>query len=234
MSRAESLYRLQLLDTELDASRNRLRDIDADLSGSPALAHTRAEMANAERVLRAASSELRSLELDAQALDDKIKEDEARLYAGTIRSPKEMLDVQREVASLKKRRETLDDEMLAAMERVEQSTSDAAHCRAAVAQAEARFADDSLHLREERGRLLATIEGDLERRQALSLSVPAQDLDLFLTIQSRKPNHIAVTLLRSGACTQCGEMASSQLLQLARTGSTLAICSNCGRILYAQ
>ncbi|MFC1466443.1 MAG: zinc ribbon domain-containing protein [Candidatus Brachytrichaceae bacterium NZ_4S206] len=234
MSRAESLYRLQLLDLELDRARKRLGEIEALLAGSPALEHTRAEAAKAEKALRLASAELKSLELDAQSLDDKIAGEEQRLYSGAIRSPKEMLDLQQELDALKRRRVVLDDQLLAAMEQVEQLRADELRCRQALAQAERNFADDSVHLRAEREKLQAAIEGDLEQREALCRSIPSRDLDLYSAIRAKKTNGVAVALIKTGACSQCGETPSSQLIQQAHTGAALAICSNCGRILYAQ
>lgn len=234
MSRAESLYRLQLLDLELGAARKRLREIEVSLDGSPALTHTRAEMAKAEQALRAASTDLKSLEMDAQSLDEKITTDEGRLYAGQIRNPKEMIDVQNEVASLKKRRALFDDDLLAAMEQVEQLQADEKQCRAALTQAERNFDEDSVQLRDERGQLLAATEASQERRDSLAGAIPKDDLDLYTAIRVKKTNQQAVALVKAGACSQCGEMASSQMVQQARTGSALAICSNCGRILYAQ
>lgn len=234
MSRAESLYRLQLLDLELDRARKRLREIETSLAGSPALEHTRAEAARAEKALRLASAELKSLELDGQALDDKIAGEEQRLYSGAIRNPKEMLDLQHELDVLKQRRVALDEQLLAAMERVEQLRADELRCRQALAQAERNFADDSAHLRAERDKLEAAVEGHLEQREALCRSISAGDLDLYSAIRAKKPNGVAVALIKAGACSQCGETPSSQLVQQAHTGAALAICSNCGRILYAQ
>ncbi len=234
MSRAESLYRLQLLDLELDRARKRLDEIETALASSPALEHTRAEAARAEKALRLALAELKSLELDAQTLDDKIAGEEQRLYSGAIRNPKEMLDLQHELDVLKQRRVALDDQLLTAMEQVEQLRADELRCRQALAQAERNFADDGVHLRAERGKLKAAIEGDLEQREALCRSIPARDLDLYSTIRAKKPNGVAVALIKAGACSQCGETPSSQLVQQAHTGAVLAICSNCGRILYAQ
>lgn len=232
MSRAEALYRLQLLDLELDRARKRLREIEALLAGSPAVEHTRAEAAKAEKALRAASAELKSLELDAQALDDKIAGEEQRLYSGAIRNPKEILDLQQELDMLKRRRTALDDRLLEAMERVEQLRADESRCRQALAEAERNFADDGVHLRAERDKLQTTVQGALEQREALCLGISAKDLQLYAAIRAKKPNGVAVALLKSGACSQCGEAAASQLAQQAHTGSELAMCSNCGRILY--
>lgn len=234
MSKAESLYRLQLLDADMDAAQKRLIEIDALLKGTPALAHARSEAAKAEQALRASTSELKSAEEEVQTIDAKVSEEEQRLYAGNIRSPKEMLDVQQEVAGLKKRRAALDEVMLAAMERVEQSKTDDAACRNALAHAERNFADDNQHLRRERETLINTARGQIEQRKALSGSLPKDALDAYMGVRAKKPNRVAVTLIKNGACSQCGEVASSLLTQQARTGQNLAFCSNCGRILYVS
>jgi predicted nucleic acid-binding Zn-ribbon protein len=234
MSRAEPLYRLQLLDLELDQARRRWREIEAALAGSPALAHTRAELAKAEQTLRQTTTELKSLELEAQSLDEKIAAEEDRLYSGRIRNPKEMLDVQQELEGLKRRRSALDEQILAMMEQAEQQRAALQHCREALAQAEQHFAEDSERLKAEQGRLRAKVEADLAQREALRRAIPAQDLATYEALRKKKPSGVAVALLKAGACSQCGTVPPSQLIQQANTGATLAFCPNCGRILYAR
>jgi len=234
MSRAEPLYRLQLLDLELDQARRRWREIEAALAGSPALAHTRAELTKAEQALRQTTTELKSLELEAQSLDEKIASEEERLYSGRIRNPKEMLDVQQELDMLKRRRSALDDQMLAMMAQVEQQRADVSRCREAMIQAERHFAEDSEHLKAEQHKLRAKVEADLAQREALRRSLPREDYAVYESLRKKKPNGIAVTLLKAGACSQCGEVPPSQLVQQANTGAVLAFCPNCGRILYAR
>ena len=65
MAKAEALYRLQTLDSQLDAAYKRIREIDAALAGNAAVAHAKTELANAEKSLRLAAGELKSIELDA-------------------------------------------------------------------------------------------------------------------------------------------------------------------------
>lgn len=233
MSRAESLHRLQQLDTELDAARRRGKEIDTLLKGTPALQHAREEFAKAETEWKAATAALKSLEEDAQVIDSKVQGEEQRLYAGAIRSPKELLDVEHEVIALKKRRAGMDDALIAAMERAEQSGADQAACKAALDHAERNFNDDNVHLREEWNQMVTSVRAKLEQRQALSAALPRADLDLYTNLRNKKTNGIAVVVIKAGACGQCGTEASSQQVQQARTGSTPALCSNCGRILYA-
>ncbi len=233
MSNAESLYRLQLLDTDLDVAQKRLMEIEALLQGTPALAHSRAEVVKAEQEFQSATMALRMLELDAQTISEKIGSEEQRLYEGKIQSPKEMLDVQHELEVLRKRRAGGDDELLAAMERVETARTDMKACRDGLAHAERNFAEDNAHLKKERDTIVVGARTQIEQKKALSETIPKDALDRYAFVRAKKVNRVAVALIKSGACSQCGEVTSSVSTQQARTGQTLAICSNCGRILYA-
>lgn len=227
------MHRLQQLDSELDAARKRGKEIDTLLKGTPALQHAREEFAKAEIEWKAASSALKDLEDELQTIDSKVSGEEQRLYAGNIRSPKEMLDVEHEVAALKKRRAGMDDALMAVMERAEQAKSDYALCKSALEHAERNFNEDNVHLREEWNKMAVSVRAKLEQRQAMSAALPKADLDLYNNLRAKKTNGVAVAMIKAGACSQCGTMASSQQVQQARTGSTPALCSNCGRILYA-
>jgi predicted nucleic acid-binding Zn-ribbon protein len=223
-----------MLDLELDQARRRWREIEAALADSPALVHTRAELNKAEQALGQTTTELKSLELEAQSLNEKIAAEEDRLYSGRIRNPKEMLDIQQELEGLKRRRSALDDQMLAMMEQAEQQRADLLRCREALAQAEQHFAEDSQRLKAEQAKLRAKVEADLAQREALRRAIPAEDLAIYEALRKKKPNGVAVALIRNGACGQCGAVPPSQLTQQANTGDKLAFCPNCGRILYAR
>jgi hypothetical protein len=223
-----------MLDLELDQARRRWREIEAALADSPALVHTRAELNKVEQALRQTTTELKSLELEAQSLNEKIAAEEDRLYSGRIRNPKEMLDIQQELEGLKRRRSALDDQMLAMMEQAEQQRADLLRCREALAQAEQHFAEDSQRLKAEQAKLRAKVEADLAQREALRRAIPAEDLAIYEALRKKKSNGVAVALIRNGACGQCGAVPPSQLTQQANTGDKLAFCPNCGRILYAR
>jgi uncharacterized protein len=232
MSKAEPLYRLQLLDTDVDQARKLLRDVEAALATNAAVTHAQSELATAQQAHHKVASDLKMLELEAGTLDAKIKEDEDRLYTGNIRTPKELVDLQREVASLKKRRTELEETQFAAMLAVEEAVEVVQRCHAALDEARRHWEADSVGLREERDRLKDRISADEERREAVRLAIPRADLDVYTALRAKKPGGIAVAQVKGGACGQCGEAPSSVLLQQARTGGSLAICTTCGRILF--
>jgi predicted nucleic acid-binding Zn-ribbon protein len=232
MSKAESLYRLQLLDSQLDAAVRRIREIDIAIANNGAVAHAKEELARAEKQRLTSSVALKALEMDVQTLDERIQTDEQRLYAGLIKATKEMLDTQKEVDSLKKRRTGMDDAVLAAMEQAEDAKTAEANCRKALNDATQKWEEDGAALKREREELMAKALGFREQRQSAVAAIPRPDLDAYVNLRTKKPNGVAVSLIKNGSCGQCGETPSSQQLQQARVGTALTMCSTCGRILY--
>ncbi|MCX6017788.1 MAG: hypothetical protein NTZ50_04670 [Chloroflexi bacterium] len=234
MSTAETLHRLQLLDTAIDVIRRRVFEIDQHAKGTPALAHTREEAARAEAELTAAQVALDSIETEERTIDAKIEAEDKRLYAGTIRDPKELVEVQTEVQELRRRRVGMDDVQMAALERVEDARNDVVRCRASLQQGEVNFVSDVAAGRAERKQLIAKLTGQAEQRTALVSGLPKTALDLYQSIRTKKQNGVAVAEIRNGACAGCGESVSSSAAQQAHTGNGTALCSNCGRLLYSE
>lgn len=233
MARAEPLFRLQLIDSDLDATRKRVKEIDTALAGSPAVRHAREQFDATRKARMEAEAALKFAELDEQTLEEKLKSEEQRLYAGQIKSPKEMVDTQREIDSLKRRRGEADEKVLAAMDALERVRAEEARCEAAVKEAQAHFEEDAVLLRQERARLATHFSAQVEMRNAALAGIPKGDLDLYTAARAKKPNGVAVAMVKNDACAQCGEGLSSQQLQQARVGTELSYCPGCGRILRA-
>jgi predicted nucleic acid-binding Zn-ribbon protein len=232
MSKAEPLYRLQLLDIDLDKARKQLRDVEGALASNPAVLHAQAELNLARQAYAKLSADLRTLEIEARGIDDKIKADEDRLYTGNIRTPKELVDLQHEVEIFRRHHGEMDDKQLTTMMSVEEAGQVVQHCQAAVDEATRHWKEDSIGLGEERKQLLDRISANEERREAIYIAIPRADLNIYTTLRAKKPNGVAVTLVKDGACGQCGESASSVLLQQTRDGNSVTTCITCGRILY--
>jgi uncharacterized protein len=232
MSKAEQLYRLQLLDVDLDKARKQSREIEKALASNPAVTHAQTELDAAREVHHKAALEVRMLELEARSQDDKLKSDEDRLYTGNIHNPKELIDLQHEVDLLKRNRSTLEEKLLNAMLVVEEAVEVERRCLAALDEARRHWSEDSVASREELAQLKDRIIANEERRTAICLAIPRTELEQYTNLRSKKAGGIAVAPVKGGACGLCGESPSSVLLQQARTGSSLALCNGCGRILF--
>lgn len=231
MSRAETLYRLQLLDLDLDQARKQQREIEASIANNPAVNHAHQEYSAAQKAAQASQSAVRSLELDAGSLDAKIKAAEERLYGGKIKNPKELIDTERDLAQHKRHKAESDERLLDAMVALEDARTTEARCEKALRQALAAWKADNAALIQELAAVKSRIDADVERRAAAVATIPREDLSQYTALRVRK-NGIAVAAIKNGACSVCGEQPSSIQMQQARVGNGVVTCTTCGRILY--
>ena len=232
MSKAEPLYRLQLLDLDLDQARKQLAEVQQTMVANAAVNHATAELITAQRAHRHTATEVRSLELEYRTLEDKFKTDEGRLYTGNIHNPKEMIDLQREVEILKRKRSEMDEVLLTAMLVLEEHAETERRCKQALDEANRHWEEANVGQREIVAQLQDRISANEERRQAICIAIPQADQITYLALRAKKPGGIAISPVKDSACSQCGEAPSSILLQQVRTGASLASCGGCGRILY--
>jgi hypothetical protein len=232
MSRASSLYRLQSVDLDLDRSRVRMAEIEVTLQDSEAVVRVRGAVAAAEAALQAARTAVKSAEQTVAAHLAKLAESEKALYGGGVRNPKELQDLQSEVESLRRHRQTLEDRLLDAMVIVEEAELERDAVRQELSRVENIQADRNAALDAERRELLARCEGlEIEREAALA-SVPQEDFQAYTQLRETRGS-VAVALLQDDSCAACGLTQSASFRQVVRAGTELARCPQCGRILYA-
>ncbi len=233
VSRASAIYRLQKIDTAVDQRLAQLADLEAKLAANPVVQQAQADLAAAQNELTAARRQAKALDDENRSLAARIKESEERLYSGKVKNPRELQDLQADIVSLKRQRDTLDERQFEALETVELAEKREAESRDALSAAEsARAAEqrDLLQSKNEIETLLAKLEGE---REAALISVNAEDRPTYDALRKQKRG-TAVALLVDGTCSACGVAPSSSRIQAARQGGELVRCGNCGRILYAE
>ena len=231
MSQPFKLYRLQQLDTQLDRTRQRLADIQTTLSEDAVLAQAQevAELASAD--LKEQRRMLRQAEENVRQQRVKIEQNEAALYGGKVRNPKELQDLQNEVAALKRYMSVLEDRQLEAMLTEEDSVAADSLAAARLEQVQAENAGRNQALIQEQTRLLQDVPRLEQERQATAASLPEADLRLYESLR-RQRNGLAVAKIANKACSACGSTLNAVLLDAARSPNQLSRCDVCGRILY--
>jgi predicted nucleic acid-binding Zn-ribbon protein len=232
MSRVESLYRLQKVDTELDVERRRLQEVEAGLGETDELRQARARLEQAGVAHRRWRATLQDLELKMTTLEDKIKNSERRLYSGTVKNPKELENLQEELVYLRRRKSIEEDTLLEAMIGVEEHEAAWQDAQAHWEIVEAAWTTSQDDLDQEREDLLSRLPELTELRAAREKAVGDVDLETYENLRRRKGG-AAVALLKGNLCTSCHVEVPSSVLQLARQGETLVFCGSCGRILFA-
>jgi predicted nucleic acid-binding Zn-ribbon protein len=230
MSRSANLYALQQIDHETDSHRGRLAVINDSLGETNELRSARSRLNQAHEMLSQWRTKQRDQELVLQGLEQKRQASEHRLYGGKIRNPKELSDLQEEVASLGRRRASIEDELLETMMMVEEGEAEEKEASESLSRINGQWERDQAGLQAEK----ETLEGRLLEltalRQQRVASIAPADLESYEHLRPRKRG-VAVAVLQGDECQGCMITVSAARVKQARS-DVLAYCGTCGRILH--
>ena len=232
MSRAASLLQLQGIDLEIDVKQNRLKAIEVALGEDPTVKKAQHDLLEAQAQTHTARVVVQGLEHENQSLAQKIADVDGRMYGGKVSNPKELQDLQNDVAFLQRRREALEEKQFEALLTTEAAEVLQRDVQQRLERAESAAAEAHGSLREEREQLRVDLARLQVNRDQAAAPISAADLEIYTRLRQSKKGR-AVSELDEGACTACGVAPSSSRIQDARQGNDLILCGSCGRILCA-
>lgn len=228
MDLVNDLYRLQVLDSEREAKRLRLAQVEAELGESDKLQQARWALEEAAAQAQALSIRQRDLELELEGLRSRTARDEDRLYGGAVKNPKELADLQAEVASLKRRCRALEDKLLEVMVEREEAEAAQAEAQARRDEVERVWSARQGELTAEKNALRTRL-AELEQVHATLLTaIPASDLEIYEGLRRRKAGLVVVPV-KDDVCGGCHVAVPASRVRQAR--QELTFCANCERIL---
>ncbi|NWF69842.1 MAG: hypothetical protein HXY40_12225 [Chloroflexi bacterium] len=230
MSQAEALYRLQMIDVALLQAQQRLKTIDAALSDDHQVAAARQAVAKAQQKLQPLRAQAHNLELEVQSNLSKTGVTEEQLYSGRVRNPKELQDMQQEIAALKKRKGELEDHLLAVMMEVEEAENHLAACEAQLKSAQSQQSGAEEQLLQEQAGVQEQVKTLQSQRSAALTHVTPESLKLYTALRPKKANQ-PVAVMKGNSCQTCGVEQEMAVAQQARQGQKLTFCTSCERIL---
>lgn len=232
MSASLGLFRLQQVDSKIDRARTKLEAIRQALENDAELreALKRAETTKAEH--DRVNQILKNSEAEVKAHSIKIQQTEASLYSGSVKNPKELQDLQKEIASLKKHLITLEERELEAMVNAEQSEMEMETAKTALEILQARLGNEHQKMIADQTALTLEVERLTEERGAVLGPIDAALLQIYDDLRQQKRG-VAVTEVTDNSCSSCGATLNAALQQSARS-SKLMNCPSCGRILYSN
>ena len=232
MSAALGLYRLQQVDSQMDQVRARLQTIQETLENDLELRTAKNALSVAEKLHKQASDALKQSEAEVQKQSIKIEQTEASLYSGGVKNPKELQDLQMDVASLKRHLETLEERQLEAMIQTEEAEDGLKAANEILASVQSNLKVQNRDLTNESD----TLNKDLERleseRSAVTNALDEQAIKTYDGLRQQKRG-VAVALVSEDACSACGATLTASQQQSARTNAHLSYCPTCGRIIYS-
>lgn len=233
MSAALGLYRLQQVDSQIDQIQARLNAIQQILENDVVLRAANEHFVAADDNHRDADRALELRESEVEKQQIKIQQTEASLYGGKVHNPKELQDLQKEIVSLKRYLETLEERQLEAMLAVEEAEKVLQTARTDLEHVQSNLKEQNKDLTKES----ETLRRDLERlnseRQAVVTDIASQALNVYDQLRKQKRG-IAITTVTDNSCEACGTTLTASQQQTARSTSQLFHCPTCGRILFAN
>lgn len=232
MSASLGLFRLQQVDRQIDRAIARLDSIQKTLENDKELksAQTHYEAENREN-LRALHA-MKNAEAEVNGLKIKIEQAESSLYGGSVKNPKELQDLQKDIVSLKKHLVTLEERELEAMLVSESAGVELEKVKADLELVQARLGNEHKKLIDEKNELTKQLESLGQEREASLAPIDIALLTSYEDLRKSKRG-VAVTEVADDACATCGTTINPALHQSARS-QKLAYCPSCGRILFAH
>jgi predicted nucleic acid-binding Zn-ribbon protein len=233
MSQTLTLYRLQQVDTQIDRVQIRLNAIQVTLEDNTELKRAVEYMEKTDAAYKNGDQILKQAETDAHLQRIKIEQTEASLYGGKGHTPKELLDLQNDVAALKRRLTTLEDVQLEAMLNFENLVAESQSAKVALQNAQDLSAEQNKGLLAEQMTLRKELEKLFSERTATAGPIPPDILGLYDRLRQQRRG-IAVSVISENSCSSCGSGLSAAQMQSSRASAQIAFCPSCGRILYGS
>ena len=232
MSAALGLFRLQQVDTRIGQMESRRRKIQETLDND-------SELQAAVQKLKAAEQQEHRLEQDRRSAEEaardqriKIQQAEASLYGGKVQNPKELRDLEADVASLKKHLASIEEQELEAMVQLELVEASVQAARSELETMRSRLTRDNVHLLDEQASLSQQLADLQTERQASVNAIDPRVLRAYETLRAERRG-VAVVEMADDSCGACGTRLTAALQQSVRHSSELIHCPSCGRILFA-
>src|SRR5690349_898489 len=233
MSAALGLYRLQQVDSQIDQIQARLRTIQQTLENDAALRAANEGFAGAESRHKEAERALKLSEAEVEKQRLKIDQTESSLYGGKVHNPKELQDLQKDVVSLKRHLETLEERQLEAMITAETAEKDLQTAKIDLERVQSNLKEQNKDLTSESETLRKNMERLTSERQAVVTDIAGKSLTVYDQLRQQKRG-LAITTISDNSCEACGTTLTASQQQNARSTSQLFHCPTCGRILYAN
>lgn len=231
MSRSKTLYQLQQYDSGIDQAIKRIQSIDSILGDTTEFDSALKKQVELKFFLDEKQKILKSAEHTVEVQNQKIIQNQNKLYSGAITNPKDLEDLQLESTSLLKYLSVLEERQLEAMLEFDQAQVNYDQISAQVEEISLKKQTESEILSAEKSDLESGISSLRSDREALLTRAEILELPIY-EILRKSSGGIAVTLMQNSSCSACGSNIPSAIEQEARSPTKLSFCPACKRILY--
>ena len=217
----------------MDQAQSRLKLIRQTLENDAELRAVNEKFAAGEEKLRNAERLLKLSEQEVEKQRLKIQQTESSLYGGLVHNPKELQDLQKDVASLKRHLETLEERQLEAMLTVETAEQELQQAKLELENIQSNRGAQFRDLNDESDSINKDIDKLSSERNAVMKDIGGQAVVIYDQLRKQRRG-VAVATISDGSCAACGTTLTQSHQQNARSATQLFYCPSCGRVLYAN
>lgn len=233
MSQARALYHVQELELEIIDHRKRIKEIDIRLEDNEVVKNAEAEHQSAQETFDDIRLRVKDMEQQIEAVANKRKATETRLYSGNVKNPKELQDMQKEIESLTKRHAELDENLLLLIMERDEAKDMLELNEQELEKVKATWEAEHSDLLSEKSELEKKSEKLMADRKVSLKAVRDDAMKQYNSLRTSKSNR-PVAVMENRTCSVCGIEQNSAIASAVNKDDSLVYCQNCGRILVRR
>ncbi len=225
-----ALDALQEVDTAIARTERAFRALDSGKAEAAQYLEVKRVHDEATAVLHEIEANRRDAELQLEAVEEKKRDHEAKLYSGKVSNPKELDAMQHEIEALGRQRSRLDEKILGLMDSDESQQKVVAELAARMERLDAQRKAKAGKYVEEARKLQARMAKLTALRAERAADIPLPLLKRYDALRTAK-NGIGLARIKDGRCGACNTSLPTRTIMQVRDTDGLLACESCGRLL---
>ncbi|MCS7266000.1 MAG: C4-type zinc ribbon domain-containing protein [Armatimonadetes bacterium] len=229
----EVLYRLQQVESRLEAIERDLASLDTGEKLEAEANRLTEELAKDKETLRKLRQELLDQELELNDMEAKMRKMEDLLASGSVRSGREVEHMQKELNEFRRRKDILENRMLDLMLQIDETERKLKEREELLEQTKEQLAQ----IRQQAAMLKEILIKErlmlLEEREKLRATLPPELLARYERLKARLGG-VAVAKIEGNLCGACRVTITAETIRALRDPEGLPTCENCGRFLFGE
>jgi predicted nucleic acid-binding Zn-ribbon protein len=201
------------------------------LSDDKALVAAESEIAAQKEQLEDVKKKQKDSEWELEDLQEKVRKIDSKLYSGTTKDSKELVNLEKEVKSLKSQIRPKEDALLVLMSQVEETEAKVRITAEEIEQLKREWEQRQETLRQRKSEVetvLAKLRAD---RNILEQQIDPEVINTYERL--RLTSGQAVVKVERGKCQGCHITVPTSQWQKAKAGDLIQ-CTSCSKILYLE
>jgi len=231
MSLPGQLYKLQQVDLELQKNQQLVEEITQQLSENSSLVAAESKLSSQKQQLTDWKKKQKTTEWELDDLQDRINQLNSKLYNGTVKNPKELVNLKHENENFKSKIGPKEDDLLELMSQIEDIETMVKIGSREIDKLKQEWERKQEILTQRKTETETALANLGEKRQELPQQISPEALSLYEHIKLTKGQ--AIAKVEQGKCQGCYITLPTSQWQRAKAGD-LVQCNSCTRILYVE